>query len=88
MYRSTSLNMSNDVEQNGWTAVPVDAGKIFESGPFLHQPQLLLVEDIQFPENDLVAEVQQYANHHLTRQCYNHSMRVYYFGKYVDNDIV
>lgn len=72
----------NEVAQNGWTAVPVDAGKIFKNGPFINRPESLLASEIVFPSADpVVAEVQDYAKKHLQRQTFHHSMRVFYFGK-------
>ncbi|KAF0330222.1 hypothetical protein GQ607_002552 [Colletotrichum asianum] len=48
----------HDIEANGWTAVPVDAGKIFGDKPFLHEPAPISVQDIQFPSDDpVVAEI-------------------------------
>ena len=71
---------SNEITQNGWTAVPVDAGQIFKNGPYINKPEAKLVSDIQWPSNDsIVTQVQEYAKTHLPRQTYHHSMRVFYF---------
>lgn len=79
--------MSNEIAQNGWTAVPVDTGKIFKNGTFIHQPQPILVDEITFPQDSLVAEIQKYAQEHLTRQCFHHSMRVFYFGEQIQEQL-
>ncbi|KAH6954528.1 hypothetical protein DER45DRAFT_312775 [Fusarium avenaceum] len=71
---------NNEVEQNGWTAIPVDAGKIFKNGPYINKPEYVDVKSIQFPTEDLVAKTQQHAKDNLLKQAYNHSMRVYYWS--------
>ncbi|KAI5458774.1 hypothetical protein BGZ63DRAFT_466444 [Mariannaea sp. PMI_226] len=74
------MSSSREVAENGWTAVPVDAGAIFTKGPFLNAPEPITVDDIEFPSNDpIVAEVQKYVKEHLPAQTFNHSMRVFYF---------
>lgn len=74
--------MADEIAQNGWTAVPVDAAKILQDKPYLHEPAPLLVSDIPFPSDDpVVARVQQYVKEKLPEQTYNHSLRVYYFGE-------
>lgn len=71
----------DEVGLNGWTAVPVDAGKIFGDRPFLNEPTPLRVEDIEFPAGDpVVAQTLQYAKARLHRETFNHSMRVFYYG--------
>ncbi|KAF6814156.1 cyanamide hydratase [Colletotrichum sojae] len=71
----------DEIASNGWTAVPVDAGKIFGDKPFLHAPEPLSVNDIKFPADDpVVAKTLQYAQTRLHAQTFNHSMRVFYYG--------
>lgn len=71
---------TNEIQQNGWTAVPVDPSKIFKRGPYIHKPEALLAKDIQFPSNEpIVRQVQEYVKNHLPRETYNHSMRVFYY---------
>jgi cyanamide hydratase len=71
---------SNEVSENGWTAVPVDAGAIFKGRPYINEPEAVTVNDVHFPSDDpIVAQVQEFAKKHLPRQTYNHSMRVFYF---------
>ncbi|SPO03683.1 probable Cyanamide hydratase [Cephalotrichum gorgonifer] len=71
----------DEVAQNGWTAVPVDASKIFKNGPYINKPEPLLAAGIHFPSDDpIVRQVQEYAKNHLPRQTYNHSMRVFYYA--------
>lgn len=64
---------------NGWTAVPVDAGSIFEKG--FRRPAPLPANEIKFPNDDpIVSKTFKYAQAVLHPETMNHSMRVYYFG--------
>ncbi|KAF4996935.1 hypothetical protein FDECE_12258 [Fusarium decemcellulare] len=57
---------SQDIAQNGWTAVPLDAGKIFQNGPSINKPQYLDVNSIEFPSKDnIVSKTQEHAKAHL-----------------------
>ncbi|KAM0449177.1 hypothetical protein ACHAPV_007943 [Trichoderma viride] len=72
---------TNEIAQNGWTALPLDPSKLFGGKPFRNAPGQLLVSDIKFPEDDpIVAKVQTYAKEKLPIQTYNHSMRVFYYA--------
>lgn len=71
---------ANNITQNGWTAVPVNAGAIFKNGGYNNKPTPIRVADIQFPSHDkVVAQIQEYAKSKLDHQTYSHSMRVFYF---------
>ncbi|KAK2053211.1 cyanamide hydratase family HD domain-containing protein [Colletotrichum caudatum] len=71
----------NEVALNGWTAVPVDAGKIFGDRPFLNEPAPMSIRDIGFPSDDpVVAQTLRYAEECLHTETFNHSMRVFYYG--------
>lgn len=71
----------DELTQNGWTPIPLDAGQVFKNGPYINKPEPLLVSDMHFPSGDpLVREVQDYAKRKLPAPTYNHSMRVYYYG--------
>ncbi|KAF9774233.1 hypothetical protein IL306_007803 [Fusarium sp. DS 682] len=71
----------NEVSINGWSAVPVDAGKIFKDGPYINEPEYIDIQSIQFPTYDsVVRQTQQHAKDKLPEQTYNHSMRVYYWS--------
>ncbi|EGU73853.1 uncharacterized protein FOBCDRAFT_136804 [Fusarium oxysporum Fo47] len=75
-----SAMITKELAPNGWTAVPVDAGKIFQNGPYTNEPDYVDVNSIEFPSNDpIVSKTQQYAKVHLLKQTYHHSMRVYYW---------
>ncbi|KAJ4076652.1 hypothetical protein NW760_015351 [Fusarium oxysporum] len=75
---------TKELTQNGWTAVPADAGKIFQNGPYTNEPDYVDVNSIEFPSNDpIVSKTQQYAKVHLLKQTYHHSMRVYYWASVI-----
>jgi cyanamide hydratase len=82
MSSSTPAASADSIATHGWTAFPRDANVIFGDKPYLHKPPPMTADEIPFPSDDpLVAKVQQYAKEHLIEPTYNHSMRVYYFGK-------
>ncbi|KAF9881857.1 hypothetical protein CkaCkLH20_01003 [Colletotrichum karsti] len=77
----TAIMSQDEVKANGWTAVPVDAGKIFGDKPFLHEPTYISVKDIKIPSEDpVVAQTIKYAKERLHAPTFNHSMRVFYYG--------
>ncbi|KAG6032706.1 hypothetical protein E4U41_007168 [Claviceps citrina] len=68
------------VSPKGWTAVPLDAGQLFNGQPYKFKPEPLRTQEIKFPSDDAVVErVQAYAKEKLPNQTFNHSMRVYYY---------
>ena len=73
---------SSDIKANGWTAVSVSAKAIIDSVGQLEKVPFYTVQDIEFPSGDgLVSEAQAFAKARLSPEAYNHSMRVYYWGK-------
>ncbi|KAK9610113.1 hypothetical protein V6Z98_010181 [Aspergillus fumigatus] len=71
----------NEVEVNGWTSMPANAGAIFDGGPFINVPEALSIEEIKFPVDDpIVEKTMRYAKAALPTETFNHSMRVYYYG--------
>ncbi|KAJ4251494.1 hypothetical protein NW762_011481 [Fusarium torreyae] len=72
---------ADELTQNGWKAITVDAGKIFKDRPYINKPGYIDVKSIDFPSNDpIVAKTQQHAKDKLLKQTYSHSMRVYYWS--------
>ncbi|KAL4805393.1 cyanamide hydratase [Aspergillus unguis] len=70
-----------DINANGWTALPVDAGAIFGNKPFINEPSAVSLDEIKFPDGDpVVRKTAEYAKKVLQPETFNHSMRVYYFG--------
>ena len=73
--------MSDTVEQFCFTAVPRSLDKLIATRSAKAASTPLSVDDIDFPKTALAASIHAYAEENLPRQTYNHSMRVYYYGK-------
>lgn len=72
----------SEVKANGWTAVSVSARAIIDSVGQLEKTPSYTVQDIDFPSGDrLVSEAQAFVKARLSAEAYNHSMRVFYWGK-------
>jgi cyanamide hydratase len=71
---------------NGWSSMPADAGIIFGDKPFINEPGPISVNEINFPIDDsVVAQTSDYAKAVLHPETFNHSMRVYYYGMYLQS---
>jgi cyanamide hydratase len=71
----------NEVEVNGWTSIPANAGDIFGDKPFINVPEALSIDEIKLPIDDpIVEKTLRYAKTALPIETFNHSMRVYYYG--------
>jgi len=73
--------MSDAIEQFGFTAVPRSLDKLIATQSTKSTSKTVAVDDIGFPDTPLAASIHAYAKENLPRQTYNHSMRVYYYGK-------
>jgi len=73
--------MPGTIEQFGFTAVPRSLDKLIATQSSKATSTPLSVDDIDFPKTALAASIHTYAKENLPRQTYNHSMRVYYYGK-------
>lgn len=71
---------NNDITIHGWTPVVRDHQTLLSGKPYINRPSALLVKDIQFPSDDVVAKVREDAKEKLPAPTFNHSMRVFYFG--------
>jgi cyanamide hydratase len=72
----------DEVGQNGWTSTPANAGVIFGDRPFINEPKVLSFTEIEFPHADpVVKKTYDYAKEALHAETFNHSMRVYHYGK-------
>ncbi|KAF7674431.1 hypothetical protein GT037_007191 [Alternaria burnsii] len=79
----------DEVQANGWTAVPVSALKIFQARGQLDPPAVIEIEDVYFPsDNLLVTEAQNFARTRLSAETYNHSMRVFYWGNMIAKQLL
>lgn len=74
--------MTDTITTHGFTAVPRDAEKLKQHHAKIQDPcEPLLVEHISAPSTSLVTAITTYAQRHLPRPTFNHSMRVYYYGR-------
>ncbi|RAK96188.1 putative cyanamide hydratase [Aspergillus ibericus CBS 121593] len=72
----------DEVKANGWTSMPANAGAIFKDLSFLERVAAIPLDEIKFPHDDpVVAKTAQYAKATLHPGTFNHSMRVYYYGR-------
>ncbi|KAF2011246.1 cyanamide hydratase [Aaosphaeria arxii CBS 175.79] len=80
---------ADEVKANGWTAVSVSGKQIFEALGPLDAPSPLSIKDAGFPSDDpLVAEAQQFVRKRLSPEAFNHSMRVFYWGRAIATQIL
>lgn len=73
--------MSDIIEQFGFTAVPRSLDKLIATQSTKTTSKPVAVDEIDFPNTPLATSIHVYAKENLPRQTYNHSMRVYYYGK-------
>jgi cyanamide hydratase len=73
--------MSDIIEQFGFTAVPRSLDKLIATQSAKATSTPVSVNDIDLPTTPLATSIHAYAKENLPRQTYNHSMRVYYYGK-------
>lgn len=71
---------NNDVAIHGWTPVVRDHQALLSGKPYINKPTTILIKDIEFPSDDVVAKVRKHAQEKLPAPTFNHSMRVFYFG--------
>jgi cyanamide hydratase len=70
------------LESYGWTSVPHDQSVLLKDvSPW--DPADYDVADIRIPDTELARKVNEYVKERLPEKVYNHSMRVYFYGKNV-----
>jgi len=74
--------MSNPaIENYGWTAVPRQVSTLLSQSAASGPAKPIALSSIPLPDSTLATEVQEYAKRELPVETYNHSMRVFYYGK-------
>jgi cyanamide hydratase len=77
---------NNPVAFYGWTAVPRDPDVLFKEHPTASGPNPkkdhFTAADFPLPDSELVRHVRQFVKAELNEQTYNHSHRVYVYGKF------
>lgn len=77
--------MSDTIEQFGFTAVPRSLDKLIATQSTRKTSRPVTVDEVEFPDTPLARSIHAYAKENLPRQTYNHSMRVFYYGKILEN---
>lgn len=76
--------MSSDpIKTYGWTALPRDPSIVLNGKKNVKSPAPVKVDSISLPATELAKAVMKYAKNELKEETFNHSMRVYYYGKLV-----
>ena len=65
----------------GWTAQARDPTLVLNGRKIVKVSEPILVQDIALPDTARAAAAIEYAKNELPKQTFNHSMRVYYYGK-------
>ncbi|KAI7553117.1 cyanamide hydratase [Hortaea werneckii] len=73
--------MATPIEKHGWTAVPRSLEKLLAERQEKREPRPVKVEDLPLPDGSLVGKVMDYARTHLPAQTFNHSLRVFFYGR-------
>lgn len=78
--------MSKTIEDNGWTAVSRSLEKLLANRKNPESKATpLRVEDMPLPSSPVVDITVKHARDHLPKQTFSHSMRVYYYGAFVNH---
>ena len=72
--------MSAAISEYGWVSKPRDP-KIFLEEKLSRDPAPQTLDSIRLPDTPLAKKVLEYAKQELNDGTFNHSMRVFYYGK-------
>ncbi|KAL8983677.1 MAG: hypothetical protein Q9205_002155 [Flavoplaca limonia] len=73
--------MSDAVKTYGWEAKPRDPSELLDGNKNVKEPEPQAVASIELPDSILAKSVMNYAQTELSTPTFNHSMRVFYYGK-------
>ncbi|KAL8962143.1 MAG: hypothetical protein Q9193_001410 [Seirophora villosa] len=73
--------MSNAIDMYGWAAQPRDVSVLLDGKKNNDEPKPQTVAGTSLPDTPLATSVLEYARKQLPTETFNHSMRVYYYGK-------
>lgn len=75
--------MSDEIGSYGWTAVPRDRSNVPSAEKAAAPQTNAAAVDIKgiWPDNELTTKAREYAKRELPTETYNHSLRVYAYGK-------
>jgi len=79
-----SITREEAVKLYGWTAVPVEPtlSKWLGGKKFVNEPLPQFCSQIVLPDTPVVKACLEYAKTELPARTFNHSMRVFYYGKF------
>ena len=79
--------MADPVKAYGWTAMPRKVETLLSTRTDVKPPAPVSVKDVSLPDSPLAKAVHEYAKKELAPETFNHSMRVYYYGKDLSQNI-
>lgn len=74
------MTKANTKDDFGWSAVPRNRSNVPSKDQVTANSVTVRFDSI-WPKTAVVAKAQEYAKEHLPEQIYNHSLRVYCYGK-------
>jgi cyanamide hydratase len=75
------LSRDEQILEYGWTALPCDPSQWGGDKKNHHNPTPQLCEQVPIPDTPLVKAAMEYVKSELPEHTFNHSMRVFYYGK-------
>lgn len=81
------MSAPSTLETHGWTAQPRDVSAFLGDKQDLKAPEPQTVASIALPSTPLAKAVLDYAKKELREETFNHSMRVYYYGKAIQTHL-
>lgn len=77
-----SLSRSEQIAEYGWTSLPCDPAKWGGNKIYNKEPVPKLCSSISLPDTALVKAAMEHVKQELPEHTFNHSMRVFYYGKF------
>lgn len=78
-----SLSRSEQIAEYGWTSLPCDPAKWGGNKKYNKEPVPQLCSSISLPDTALVKAAMEHVKQELPEHTFNHSMRVFYYGKLI-----
>jgi cyanamide hydratase len=75
--------MAEPIDANGWTPVPRSMDQLLAHVKAA-DTQPYTVDEIALPQSRAARAAEEYAKEHLPLPTFNHSMRVFYYGRWND----
>lgn len=78
-----SLSRDEQIAEYGWTALSCDPEQWGGNKNNNHDPVVQLCNQVPLPDTPLVKAVVEHVKNELPEHTFNHSMRVFYYGKLI-----